>query len=300
MTRMTMKDAALIAVFVLVSVWVAHPQSYEHPEKLYLKIGYLTEVRIPEPYLKVKPSIPIVEIEDIEGLNKQVITIQPVTDSKGETNLRIYTRSYAFNVKVIINASGGEPTQLLDLGANIQDFERLQTATAADDVEDKGGIPNAHIEDNGNDGADANTSDFAIEALLNVKPDLLKPNPYCYSIKKSRVTFAVDQIFYHKGKVVFKMSLYNRSNVPYGIADLAIKYKERKGIKFINRRETKSVVLKPYHEGFTTRKIEGGGVGHLIYVVDKIGTKDNGKFNFVLREESGNRTFNIEVPSFIE
>ncbi len=295
---MTLKSTILVTAFILTNAGEAHLQSYEHPEKLYLKIGYLSEVRMPEPYLKVKSSVPIVEIEDIEGLNKQVITVQPVTDSKGETNLRIYTRSYAFNVKVIINAPGKEPTQLLDLRANIQDFEKLQPSVDQDNVGDKSSNSTGRNDKMRWDSVDV--SDFSMTSLLNAKKDLLKPNPYCYSIKKNRVTFAVDHIFYHKGKIVFKMSLYNRSNVPYGIADLAIKYKERKGIKFINRRETKSILLKPYHEEFTTRKVDGGGAGHLIYIVDKIGTKDNGRFNFVLREDNGNRRFNLEMPSYIK
>lgn len=284
-----MKKLTLMAALLTANITDVHPQPYEHPQRLYLRIGYLSEVRIPEPYLKVKPSVPIVEIDDIEGLNKQVITVQPVTAERGETNLRIYTRSYAFNVKVVINDPSKEPTSLLDLGANVRDFEKLQTPP-----ENNGESHNDHIRTDTVD-----VSDFSMTSLLNAKNDLLKPNPYCFSISKNRVTLAVDHIFYHKGKIVFKISLYNRSNVPYGIADLTIKYIERKGIKFINRRETKSMVLKPYHEGYTTKKIEAGGVGHIIYVVDKIGTKDNGRFNFVLREENGNRTFNLAIPSYI-
>lgn len=293
-----MNKLVLISFFLIAELGFGQSSSHEHPQKLFLKLGYLSEVRIPEPYLKVKPSVPIIEIDNIEGLNKQVITVQPVTDKKGETNLRIYTKRYAFNVKVIINESGKEPTQMLDLGANIQDFERLQASKVEDNrngksSDGKGGVVTNDIV------VSSDASDFIMTSLLNVKEDLLRPNPYCYSIRKSRVTFAVDHIFYHKDKIVFKMSLYNRSNVPYGVADLTIKYKERRGIKFINRRETKSIVLQSYYEEYNNREIAGGGVGHLIYVVEKIGTQDNGRFNFVLREENGNRNFNFEVPSYI-
>ena len=221
-----MNKLVLISFFLIAELGFGQLSSHEHPQKLFLKLGYLSEVRIPEPYLKVKPSVPIIEIDNIEGLNKQVITVQPVTDKKGETNLRIYTKRYAFNVKVIINESGKEPTQMLDLGANIQDFERLQASAVEDKTGDKssnGTSRNDRIKDDRVD-----VSDFTMTSLLNAKKDLLKPNPYCYSIKKNRMTFAVDYIFYHKGKIVFKMSLYNRSNVPYGIADLAIKYKNGK------------------------------------------------------------------------
>jgi len=132
-----MLKLVLMSFFLIAELVFGQSSSHEHPQKLFLKLGYLSEVRIPEPYLKVKPSVPIIEIDNIEGLNKQVITVQPITDKKGETNLRIYTKRYAFNVKVIINESGKEPTQMLDLGANIQDFERLQASGAKDNPEDK-------------------------------------------------------------------------------------------------------------------------------------------------------------------
>lgn len=293
-----MNKLVLISFFLIAELGFGQLSSHEHPQKLFLKLGYLSEVRIPEPYLKVKLSVPIIEIDNIEGLNKQVITVQPVTDKKGETNLRIYTKRYAFNVKVIINESGKEPTQMLDLGANIQDFERLQASRVEDNRNGKSSGGKGRVVTN-DIVVSSDAPDFIMKSLLNVKEDLLRPNPYCYSIKKSRVTFAVDHIFYHKDKIVFKMSLYNRSNVPYGVADLTIKYKERRGIKFINRRETKSIVLQSFYEEYNNREIAGGGVGHLIYVVEKIGTQDNGRFNFVLREENGNRNFNFEVPSYI-
>jgi len=268
-------------------------QVSEHPYVLYLKIGYLSEVRLPEPYLHVSVPAPIVEIKDVEGLNRQVLIMQPTIPERGATNIRIYTKSYAFNVKALINEKGSQPTQLLNLGTNIQSFEILKNLTP------KNGHHNSKQSENYDTITDVIDSSLTIMSLLNVNKDLLKPNPYCYSIRKNRVIFAVDYIFYHKNKIIFKMSLYNQSKVPYGVSVLTIKYKERTGLKFINRRETKSIILQPYYEEYSTKKIDAGAVGHFIYVVDKIGTKDSGIFNFVLREEAGNRTFNIEIPSYI-
>ena len=87
---------------------------------MYLQIGTLSELVLPEPYTTVQIPVQIIEMRNVPGRNNTVITVHPIIPDRTSTNIRIYTQNYDFNIKVFINWPGKTPTESLDLGSQVK------------------------------------------------------------------------------------------------------------------------------------------------------------------------------------
>lgn len=267
---------------------------------MYLEIGTLSEIILPEPYTTVQIPVQIVEMRDVPARNKTVITVHPIVAEKTKTNIRIYTQHYDFNIKLIINRPGARVTESLNL-SNYAKKAIYVPPASGELLAGKNGGPT-----NGNSPArDLERDTYAKEAefvkdLLRVNPNLLKPNKHAPAIIKNRVVFGVDYIFNYEDKLVFKATLWNKSKVLYNILHLTITYKEKNGIPLINQRETKSLALVPVYEKFSIKTVEPGQKSHILYVTSKLSPQDTGFFNCVLVEKNGTRNFDFDIPSYIK
>jgi hypothetical protein len=256
---------------------------------MHLKIGTLSAVVLPEPYLTVRPSVPVVELKDVVGRNGTVFTLQPTVANRVKTNLWVYTQNYEFNITLYLNF-GQSTTEVLDLARLL-------------------GVPRT----TGNGSTEA-TAAHASEAappnkesiqflrdLLKAKPELLKPNAHAPSQVKNRVVLAVDYVLPHGDKLVFVTSLWNKSSVPYSIQSLQVTYKEEGGVPLINRRTSKLIpVPSVYEPHFSKRTVSPGERAFIFYVTNRLSPQDRGKYNIVLLEQNGTRNFDFDAPSYIE
>jgi len=257
--------------------------------EMHLKIGTLSAVVLPEPYLTVRPSVPVVELKDVVGRNGTVFTLQPTVANRVKTNLWVYTQNYEFNISLYLNY-GQSATEVLDLARLL-------------------GVP--RVTGNGSTEASADPADTSappsresiqfLRDLLKAKPELLKPNKHAPSQVKNRVVLAVDHVLPHGDKLVFVTSLWNKSSVPYSIQSLHVTYKEEGGIPLINRRTSKLIpVPAVYEPHFSKRTVSPGERAFIFYITNRLSPQDKGKYNIVLLEQNGTRNFDFDSPSYIE
>ncbi len=259
---------------------------------MFLEIGTLSEITIPEPYTTVQIPVQIVEMRDVPGRNKKVITVHPVVPQRTGTNIRIYTQHYSFNIRLLLNQSNARVTDRLDLGRHVSSQRRWQG-------EDNQPGQNGRQKNGTPDATRISTSDFAIQELMVERPKLLEPNKHAHAVIQNRMVLAIDHIFHHKDKIVFKATLWNKSKVPYKILDMSVTYKERTGVPMVNRRESKAIRLAPFHKEYSSRVVEPGAESHIVYVTAKLSPQDGGLFYFLLLERNGTRNFAFEIPSHI-
>ena len=258
--------------------------------EMYLKIGTLSAVVLPEPYLTVRPSVPVVELKDVVGRNGTVFTLQPTVANGVKTNLWIYTQNYEFNVSLYLNQSKAT-TDILDL-ARLVGVSRPKangTTEATKEPSNYNGAP-----------PDRESIQF-LRDLLKGRSDLLKPNQHAPSQVKNRVVLAVDHVQPHGDNIVFVLSLWNKSSVPYSISSLQMTYKEEGGLLLINRRTSKLIpVPAVYEPHFSKRTVSPGERAFIFYVSDRLSPQDKGKYSVVLLEQNGTRNFDFDVPAYIE
>ncbi len=258
--------------------------------EMHLKIGTLSSVVLPEPYLTVRPSVPVVELKDVVGRSGTVFTLQPTVANRVKTNLWIYTQNYEFNVALYLNYSE-KTTDLLDL-AKLVGAPRFKGKPESEA---------ASPEPAGSNGAPNRESIAFLRELILAKPQLLKPNKHAPSQVKNRVVLAVDHVQPHGDKFVFVLSLWNKSSVPYTISSLNLTYKEEGGVALINRRTSKLIpVPSVYAPLFSKRTVSPGERAFIFYITSRLSPQDKGKYNVVLLEQSGTRNFDFDVPSYIE
>ncbi|MFQ5650331.1 MAG: DUF4138 domain-containing protein [bacterium] len=270
---------------------------------MYLEIGTLSEIIIPEPYTTVQIPVQIIEMRDVPGRNKRVITVHPIVPQKTKTNIRVYTQHYDFNIRIFLNWTGTRTTESLDLGKFAQKITPWKDTAAPNGIVDNGAKTRNGASGNGSDiqpDRPATFGDFSFKKLYKVRPDLLKPNKHAPAMVKNRVVFAIDHIFHHKGKLVFKATLWNKSKVPYNILQLTVTYKEKVGIPVLNQHESKSLILAPFYEKYSRKIVAPGKKSHIIYVTSKLSPQDTGFFNCVLVEKFGTRNFDFNIPSYIK
>jgi hypothetical protein len=257
---------------------------------MFLKIGTLSSVALPEPYLTVRPSVPVVELKDVVGRNGKVFTLQPTVANPIKTNLWIYTQNYEFNISLYLNQSR-PTTELLDLAKKVG-VPRVKTNGTAD----------ANAEDLSADLAAPNRAAIRfLRELLKANPSLTTQNKHAPSQVKNRVVLAVDHVLPHGDKLVFVASLWNKSSVPYTISAMNITYKEEGGVALINRRTSKMIPVPPVFEPhFSKRTIGPEERAFIFYVTERLSPQDKGKYNIVVLEQSGTRNFDFDVPSYIE
>ena len=113
---MSLKALIIFALTSTMFLWVAWSsgQSRQTAE-MYLEIGTLSEIVLPEPYTTVQIPVQIVELRDVAGRNKTVITLHPIISDRSKTNIRIYTQNHDINIKLMLNWPRTTPTQTLDL-----------------------------------------------------------------------------------------------------------------------------------------------------------------------------------------
>lgn len=259
---------------------------------MYLQIGTLSELVLPEPYSTVQIPVQILEMRDVPGRNNQVITVHPIIPEKTQTNIRIYTRRYDFNIKVIIN-QGHKPTESLELSKYIKIEEPKKS--------DKKLAANGHVPDP--DINKYNLVDPEIDffrQLVKERPGLLKPNKQAHSMIKNRVVFGMDYVFHFNDKLVFKATLWNKSKVPFNILHLTLTYKEQTGIPLVNQHQSKAITLSPIFVRYSKKIVPPGEKSHIIYVTNKMSPQDDGYFNCVLVEKNGVRNFDFNISSFIK
>jgi len=260
---------------------------------MFLKIGTLSSVVLPEPYLTVRPSVPVVELKDVVGRNGTVFTLQPMVPNPVKTNLWIYTQNYEFNVSLYLN-QGKATTELLDL-AKLVGVPRPKVNSSADASEDP---------TNKSNDMDARPNSASIKFLrdlLKAKPALLKSDPHAPSQVKNRVVLAVDHVEPHGDNIVFVLSLWNKSSVPYSISSLQVTYKEEGGFFLINRRTSKLIpVPSVYEPHFSKRTVSPGERAFIFYITDRLSPQDKGKYNIVLLEQNGTRNFDFDLPAYID
>ncbi len=296
---------AAVVLFACLLCWqTATTQVKSGDIVMHLEIGTLSEIVLPEPYTTVQIPVQIVEMRDVPGRNKRVITLHPVIQQSARTNIRIYTQNYDFNIKLLLNTRGAAATESLDL------HRYVATRPGKNGAAGNGGTSNGHANGAGStntaesgdiDGRrPATIQDFSFRNLLKVKPDLLKSKEQAPAIVKNRVVFAIDHIFHHKDKIVFKATLWNKSSVPYHILHLAITYKEKTGIPLLNERQTKSLSLAPFYERYSRKIVPPGKKSHILYVTSRLSPQDTGFFNCVLVEKYGARNFDFNIPSYIK
>ncbi|MFQ5637423.1 MAG: DUF4138 domain-containing protein [bacterium] len=265
-----------------------------------LEIGTLSEIMLPEPYTTIQIPVQIVEMRDVPGRNKQVITLHPIVAQKTKTNIRIYTQNYDFNIRFFINWPKRPATESLDLSTFVKPLPPKKLA-ASKETQKSGAPTNGKSKSNNVHNDDLVTqADFDVRNLLDFYPQLLKSDKRAPAIVKNRVVFAIDHIFAYKGKLVFKATLWNKSKVPYNILHLTITYKERTGLPLINQRESKSLMLAPFYEVYSRKVIPPGKKSHIIYVTSKLSPQDTGFFNCLLIEKNGTRNFDFNIPSYIK
>jgi hypothetical protein len=283
---LTILSLPLLGQFTLV-------YSDERPVTMHVHIGTLSEILIPEPYTIIQSAVQIVEMRDVAGRNKRVVTVHPVVAEKTRTNLRIYTRNYDFNIDLLINWPGSTPTTSLDLSA-------LVPAKEEDKSEPSGDGSNQHIIDGVETDAPVTRQDFNLRELLRFYPRLLKSDRHAPAILQNKVVFAMDHVFHYKGKLVFKATLWNKSKVPYNIRQMTITYKEEVGLPIINQREVKSFTLTPFYEIYSRKLVPPGKKAHIIYITAKLSPQDRGFFNCMLAELKGTRNFDFNIPAIIK
>lgn len=262
---------------------------------MYLEIGTLSEIILPEPYTTVQIPVQIIEMRDVPGRNKQVITVHPIIQQTTRTNIRIYSAHFDFNIRIFLNSKSARVTESLDLDRLTPGPRPWETLANKNGAANGGTAVKPDIDPNV-----ATKEDFSFKNLYAIKPDLFKSQKQAHAIIKNRVVFAVDHIFAYKEKLVFKITLWNKSSIPYDILNLNITYKEKAGIPLISERETKSLRLNPFHELFSKTLVEPGKKSHIIYVTSKLSPQDTGFFNFVMVEKFGQRNFNFSIPSVIK
>ncbi|NIR52369.1 DUF4138 domain-containing protein [candidate division KSB1 bacterium] len=261
-----------------------------------LQIGTLSEIVIPEPYLTIQIPVKIMEMRDVPGRSKRVITVHPVISERTTTNIRVYTQHYDFNIKAFINHSNRRATQSLDLNEFTKHVKPWKNSTDDSSTNSTNGKYKP-------DNMDPTKNTWELELLkgmLKVKPDLLKPNKHAHAIVQNRVVFGIDYIFHYEEGIVFKATLWNKSKVPYHILNLTITYKEKSGVPLISERETKTLRLTPVYEKYSKKIVPQGEKSHIIYMTSKLSPQDTGFFNCVLIEKNGTRNFNFDIPSYIK
>ncbi len=303
MTRRLLIGIGLTALLLVRSgLSLAQPrQAFE----MYLEIGTLSEIVLPESYATVQIPVQIVELRDVPGRNKTVITLHPVISDRSKTNIRIYSQNHDFNIKLMINWPGASATETLDIAAHFPDAAKKKAAALTASGLTGKNIASSGAPGIGRNGYDLPTdrlvtqADFTLEKLVQIYPNLLKPNKRAPGIVKNRMVLGFDYIFHHAGKLVFKATLWNKSSVPYNILHLSIIYKEKSGVPIISRRESKSLTLTPYYESFSKKIVHPGEKSHLIYVTSKLSPQDTGFFNCLVVEKNGARTFDFNIPAYL-
>lgn len=271
--------------------------------QLHLKLGYVSEIRLPESCLRVKGiHDKLLEIEFIDGLERRILTVVPKTDKKGATNLRIYTPKHAFNVEVSINQTA-RPTRSLDLTTNIHASEML-TQTVTEPAAELASLEVAATPD---DVASPlpDTDAYSIERLSQELHDFLQPGSRAMAIERDRILFAVDRVFYHAGRIVLKLYLANKSETPYDVTSLNVRYQEHHWLKLLGMRlfrgkVSKDLELQSFYQEFSPAPVcQPGQAIHCVFVIENAGVRDDGVFSVKIREK-GHRSIKLTVPSYVE
>ncbi|MCB0280117.1 MAG: DUF4138 domain-containing protein, partial [Calditrichaeota bacterium] len=253
---------------------------------LFLVSNKLTSLRLPEPYTDIVPAnATILDFHPANGKNKQIVLIKPKVKSSqaGLTNLYVYTEHYEFSILVHINKKNYTDRLIID---SDKIYPTEKTSNTVKKVVDN------------LDGIVAKTK-FDLDSLVNVKKDILLPSSSAPSQIVSNVTMALDYVFYYLNKIVFKMSIINNSTIPYSLNAIRIKYIEEAGIPLYNEKTTKNLTLNPFFEDYSYQNkiVPSDSIMHMLYVIDKLGVKNDGIFLINVIEQNGNRNFEIRTKS---
>lgn len=283
--------------FLLSAICPAFASDADHNIAMHIHIGTLSEIILPEPYTIIQTAVQIVEMRDVAGRNKKVVTLHPIVAQKAKTNLRIYTRNFAFNIELMLNWPGSIATTSLDLRRFISQTKRAELETKRTEAAP---AVRQQILDGVETDEPVTPEDFNLGHLVQFYPKLLKSDRHAPAILKNKVVFAMDYVFHYKGKLVFKATLWNKSKIPYNIQRLTITYKEREGLPLLNRHESKSMMLRPFYKIYSRKLVPPGKKSHIIYVTSKISPQDKGVFNCLLLEQQGTRNFDFDIPTDIK
>lgn len=268
----------LIILFALSSVFA------QETREIHLKSHLLSSLRLPEPFIDViQPVKGLISIKPASGHNKRILVLKSNIKKRGKTNLLIFTKNYEFNFVVSLNHDEHD-TSVIIKHDDVLSHEKTTNSKLA--VQETSSTPSLI---------------YSLDSLNQKFPSLLQPTSNAVSNVNSSVTFGLDNVFYYKDKILFKFTIFNKSKVPFDILSIKISYTESEGIVLISEEETKNIALFPFNISYTgnSRKVLPDSTTHILYSVDKIGVKDDGKFSISLKEKDGNRHFELESKSTI-
>ena len=293
-----------IYIFLIISILFS--QESKNVRVMHLQSYVMSSIRLPEAYTDVQfGNSSLVEFKPAQGQNKSIILISPtsivkskkavtknvngvrkkfIMPNKLQTNMIVYTKNYEFVFILKINHGKLDVRYIIESN-EVQAAERTRRDTNRE-------LKNKIVSDK---------QKFSLDSIRIRNKDLLDIKSNAKSEINSNITFAVDHVFFHENKILFKMTLVNNSEIPYQINKVDIKYNQKEGIPFYNQKETANLDLFPFNISYSNHdKIaKPDSAMQILYTIDKIGVSSKGTFQVSLIEQNGSRNFDLELPAIV-